>query len=194
MFLKSFKTAALAAFAFVATPVLAADTFTIDPDHVWVTFSLNHMGWSQAQGIFTGVSGEITFDKDDVTKSSVTATIDATSIETASAQRNKDLASPDFLNSAEFPTITFASTAVEKTGDKTGKVTGDLTIVGVTVPVTLDVTFNNEGADPFDPSITKVAFTATGTVKTQDFGLAKVAEYALGPDLAVTINVEAFKK
>lgn len=189
-----FKAATLAAFAFVATPVLAADTFTIDPDHVWVTFAINHAGWSTAQGVFHAVSGSIVFDKDDVTKSAVTATIDATSLDTNFTQRNKDLNSPDFLNTAEFPSITFTSTAVEKTGDKTGKLTGTLEMIGASAPVTLDVTFNNEGPDPFDPSITKVGFTATGVIKPADFGMSKVVDYGLGPDVAVTINAEAFRK
>ncbi|MEO5620154.1 MAG: YceI family protein [Cypionkella sp.] len=188
-----FKAAALAASAFAASPVLAADTFTIDPNHVWVTFSVNHAGWSQAQGIFHTVSGSITFDKDDVTKSAVTATIDATSLDTNFDQRNKDLSSPDFLNTAEFSTITFTSTAVEKTGDKTGKVTGTLDMIGASVPVTLDVTFNNEGPDPFDPTITKIGFSATGVVKPADFSMGKVADYGLGPDVVVTINAEAYK-
>jgi polyisoprenoid-binding protein YceI len=192
--MKLFKAAALTAFALAATPVLAADTFTIDTNHVWVTFAVNHAGWSQAQGIFHAVSGSIVFDKDDVTKSSVTATIDATTLDTNYDQRNKDLSSPDFLNTAEFPTITFTSTGVEKTGDKTGKVTGDLSMIGVTVPVTLDVTFNNEGPDLFDPSVTKVGFSASGVVKPADFAMGKVADYGLGPDVVVTINAEAFKK
>lgn len=177
----------------LATPVLAADTYTIDPQHVWVNFSLNHAGWSTAQGTFHAVSGEILFDKDDVTKSSVNVSIDATSLDTNDATRNADLGSPDFLNSAEFPTITFTSTAVEKTGEKTGKVTGDLTMIGVTVPVTLDVTWNAEAALPWDASVIKSGFTATGTVSPAAFGMGKVAEYGLGPDIAVTINVEATK-
>jgi polyisoprenoid-binding protein YceI len=189
-----FKAVALTAFACVATPVLAADTYTIDPNHVWVTFSVNHAGWSQAQGIFRAVSGTIVFDKDDVTKSAVTATIDATSLDTNYDQRNKDLSSPDFLNTAEFPAITFTSTAVEKTGDRTGKVTGTLDMIGASVPVTLDVTFNNEGTDPLDPASTKVGFTATGVVKPADFGMGKVADYGLGPDIIVTINAEASRK
>jgi polyisoprenoid-binding protein YceI len=189
-----FKTAALSALALMASPVLAADTFTIDPAHVWVTFSVNHAGWSQAQGVFHTVEGSIVFDKDDVTKSSVTATIDATSLDTNFEQRNKDMNSPDFLNTAEFPTITFTSTAVEKTGDKTGKVTGTLDMIGASVPVTLDVTFNAEGPDPFDPTITKVGFSATGVFTPGDFGMGKVVEYGLGPDITVTINAEAFRK
>ena len=181
-------TAALSSSAF------AADTYTIDPAHVWVTFTINHAGWSSAHGIFTKVAGTITFDKDDVTKSSVSAQIDATSLDTNFDQRNSDLNSPDFLNTAEFPTITFDSTAIEKTGDKTGKMTGTLSIIGTSVPVTLDVTWSGvEAPFPWAPDVPRTGFTATGTVSPAAFGMAKVAEYGLGPDINVTIDVEAEK-
>jgi polyisoprenoid-binding protein YceI len=170
----------------------AAETYKIDPAHVWVTFTINHAGWSSAHGIFKSVSGTITFDKDDVTKSTVSAQIDATSLDTNLDQRNSDLSSPDFLNTAEFPAITFDSTAITKTGDKTGTITGNFTMIGTTVPVTLDVTWSGvEAAYPWAPDVTRTGFTATGTVSPAAFGMAKVAEYGLGPDITVTIDVEA---
>lgn len=193
------KTSRLALIAALATSMSgtahAADTLTIDPAHVWVTFTINHAGWSSAHGIFKTVSGSIVFDKEDVTKSSVTAQLDAASIDTNLDQRNSDLKSPDFLNTAEFPSITFESTAIEKTGDKTGKMTGNLTMIGATVPVTLDVNWSGvEAAYPWAPDVMRTGFTATGKIAPADFGMAKVAEYGLGPDILVTIDVEAEKK
>lgn len=193
------KTSRLALIAALATSMSgtahAADTLTIDPAHVWVTFTINHAGWSSAHGIFKTVSGSIVFDKDDVTKSSVTAQLDAASIDTNLDQRNSDLKSPDFLNTAEFPSITFESTAIEKTGDMTGKMTGNLTMIGATVPVTLDVTWSGvEAAYPWAPDVMRTGFTAVGKIAPADFGMAKVAEYGLGPDILVTIDVEAEKK
>jgi polyisoprenoid-binding protein YceI len=193
------KTSRLALIAALATAVsgtaYAADTLTIDPAHVWVTFTINHAGWSSAHGIFKTVSGSIVFDKDDITKSSVTAQIDAASLDTNFDQRNSDLKSPDFLNTAEFPSITFESTAIEKTGDTTGKMTGKLMMIGATVPVTLDVTWSGvEAAFPWAPDVMRTGFTATGKIAPADFGMAKVAEYGLGPDILVTIDVEAESK
>ena len=180
--------------AAVSTGAHAAETYTIDPAHVWVTFSINHAGWSSAHGIFKTVAGTITFDKDDVTKSSVSAQIDATSLDTNLEQRNSDLNSPDFLNTAEFPTITFDSTGIEKTGDMTGKMTGTLSMIGASVPITLDVTWSGvEAAFPWAPDVPRTGFTATGTISPAAFGMAKVAEYGLGPDIMVTIDVEAEK-
>jgi polyisoprenoid-binding protein YceI len=173
----------------------AADTYDVDPQHAWVSFTVNHSGWSNAHGIFKTVSGEIKFDKQDVTKSAVNIAIDTSSISTNFEQRDSDLQSPDFLNAAEFPQITFASTKVEKTGDKTGKVTGDMTIAGVTKPITLDVTWNAEAPLPWDAKTIKTGFTATGKFNVvEEFGIKKVAEYALGPDVVLNIDIEAIKK
>ena len=178
-----------------SSAALAADTYKVDPNHAWVFFSINHAGWSNAMGLFHTVAGSIMFDKDDVSKSTVSIQIDAASIDTNYDQRNKDLNSPDFLNTAEFPAITFDSTSVEKTGDKTGKVTGNMTIIGVTQPVTLDVTWSGvEQPFPWAPDVMRTGFTATGTIKPADFGMAKVAEYGLGPDIQLTVNLEAEKQ
>ena len=156
---------------------------------------VKHAGWSNAQGMFHTIAGDIAFDKTDVTKSSVKVEIDATSIDTNFADRNKDLNSPDFLNTAEFPKITFESTKVEKTGENVGKITGNLTIIGVTKPVTLDAKWSTvEMPFPWAPKVMRTGFSATGIVLPADFGMAKVAEYGLGPDMKLTIEIEAEKQ
>ena len=126
--------------------------------------------------------------------STLSVTIDAASIDTNDEVRNEHLRSPDFFNAAEFPTLTFTATAIEVTGEKTGKITGELTMVGVTKPVTLDVTFNAKAPLPWDASVVKAGFTATGSINPGDWGMAKVAEFSVGPDVAITINAEAVKK
>lgn len=189
----TFKTL-LAATAIAGLPVLAsAATYTLDPTHTWVTFSINHAGWATAEGQFRAASGTLEFDPANAAASTLSVEIDAASIDTNDQARNEHLMSPDFFNTAEFPKITFTATAIEVTGDKTGKVTGDLTMVGVTKPVTLDVTFNAEAPLPWDASVVKAGFTATGTVQPADWGMTKVAEFGLGPDVVITINSEAIK-
>jgi len=123
--------AAVAVSATLVTPSLAADKYRIDPDHVWVNFAIQHNVWSKALGRFTDVQGEIIFDQDDVSASSVTATIGTATADTANAARDAEVRS-EFLHSTQFPKITFTSTGVEKTGDKQGTITGDLTLNGVT--------------------------------------------------------------
>lgn len=186
--------AAAMALTFV-TPSRAADTYEIDPSHVWVTFKIGHAGWSNAHGLLKTVSGTIVFDKTDVSKSSVHVEMAAIAISTNFEQRDADLQSPDFLNASEFPTIIFASSTIEKTGEKTGKLIGDLTIGGISKPVTLDVTWNGEMRLPWDKNTIKTGFSASGTFDlVDDFGMKKAAEYGLGPTVSVDIDVEATKK
>ena len=139
-----------AALVLLTAPVAAraVDTYAFDPEHTWIGFSIPHSGWANALGKFATATGEITIDRDDLSKSSVTVRIDVASIDTNLEQRDRHLLNPDFFNSVEFPTMDFASTAVEVTGDNAAKVTGDLTLIGVTKPVTLDVTFNGESPLP----------------------------------------------
>ena len=164
----------------------AADSYKIDPVHTWVNFTVSHGGWAAASGQFRTVSGEILFDADELTKSSVKVEIDASSVDTNNQARDQHLSSPDFFNSAEFPKITFESTSIEKTGDNTGIITGDLSMLGVSKPVTLNVTFNKSDDR-------KVGFSAVGELTPSDFGMAKVAGFGMGPNVKFTVEVEASK-
>ena len=192
--MKSFGIAAALAGLLMAGSALAADTYEVDPTHAWIGFKTNHAGWSSAQGIFKAVTGTISFDKEDVTKSSIELSIEAGSIDTNDEKRDIHLKSPDFLNAEEFPQITFKSTAVEKTGDKTAKVTGDLTLLGTSKPVTLDVTWNGESPLPWDAKTIKTGFSASGSFSGVDFGLTKMTDFGLGPDLILNADLEAVKK
>jgi polyisoprenoid-binding protein YceI len=98
----------------------------------------------------------------------VTATVDPASVDTGSASFDEKLRGATWLNTAKFPTISFASTALVMTGANTGKMTGDLTFLGVTKPVTLDVTWNGVGSGMMPE--TRTGFSATGTIKRTDFG------------------------
>lgn len=194
--MNQFTKAIAAALALSASPVaaLAADAYGIDPDHTWIGFSIPHSGWANALGKFATASGEITIDRDDLSKSSVSVSIDVASIDTNMEQRNRDLLGPDFFNSVEFPTMDFVSTTVEVTGDNSAKVTGDLTLIGVTRPVTLDVTFNGESPLPWDATMLKSGFSASGSFNPGDFGMAKVAAFGLGPEVSLMLEVEAIKQ
>ena len=177
----------------LTTGALAADTYTIDKDHAWVQFALPHAGWSNARGQFRAVSGDISFDKDDVTKSSVSVVIEATSVDTNLQARDDHLRSPDFFNVEEFPTLEFKSTGIEKTGERTAHVTGDLTIAGVTKSVVLDAVWGAEFQLPWDKSTTKTGFSATTSINGLDFGINKMADFGLGPVVQIFIDIEAIK-
>src|SRR5574337_1177009 len=146
-----------------------ADNFAIDGDHAWVTFTIRHGIYGVAHGQFDGgVSGQIVMDKADPSKSSVKASIDVGAIHTAYAQR---------------------------VSDNKGRVSGELTISGVSKEVTLDVTLLNEAPAPWDPKLTKAAFSAKGQLSAADFPMsAAAAKFGLGPEVDVVIDVEAIKK
>lgn len=193
--MKTFLKSAITAAAILAAAAAnAADRYTIHEDHTWLTFSVSHAGWANARGLFRGVSGEIFLDKEDASKSSVSVVVDATSMDTNSEQRDRDMAGPDFLNSAEFPQITFESTRVEQTGEKTAKVYGDLTLVGVTREVALEATWNAEFPLPWDSSTVKTGFTVSGQIDGTDFGMNKLVDFGLGPVVNLAIDVEALKQ
>ena len=190
-----FRKLALSAFMLLASATAnSADQYKIHEDHTWVTFSVSYAGWANARGLFRGVSGDISFDKDDVTKSSVSVVIDATSLDTNSEQRDRDMAGADFLNSVEFPHIKFNSTRIEKTGERTGIVYGDMTMIGVTREIALDVTWNAEFPLPWDSSTIKTGFSVTGEIDGTDFGMNKLVDFGLGPVIKIAIDAEAIKQ
>jgi polyisoprenoid-binding protein YceI len=183
----------------VALPILAhADTWQIDPAHTNVEFTVRHMMISNVKGQFQKTSGTVTANGSDPNSAKIDATIDASSIDTRVEKRDGHLKSPDFLDVAKYPTITFNSTKVEADGPGKWKVTGDLTLHGVTKPVVLEVEAN--GAPIHDPmGNTRAGASATTKIKRSDFGLTwnKVLESGgvmVGDEVAISIDVEAIKK
>ena len=190
---------AIAIVMMVALPVLAhADTWQIDPAHTNVEFTVRHMMISNVKGQFQKTSGTITANGIDPASAKIDATIDATSIDTRVDRRDAHLKSPDFLDVAKFPTITFKSTKVEAAGPGKWKVTGDLTLHGVTKPVVLDV--EGTGAPIHDPmGNTRAGASATTKIRRSDFGLIwnkalEAGGVMVGDEVAISIDLEAIKK
>ena len=190
---------AIAIVMMVALPVLAhADTWQIDPAHTNVEFTVRHMMISNVKGQFQKTSGTITANGADPASAKIDATIDATSIDTRVDRRDAHLKSPDFLDVARFPTITFKSTKVEAAGPGKWKVTGDLTLHGVTKPVVLDV--EGTGAPIHDPmGNTRAGASATTKIRRSDFGLIwnkalEAGGVMVGDEVAISIDLEAIKK
>src|ERR1700690_70798 len=94
----------------------AQDTWQLDPPHSSAQFSVRHLGVSTVRGAFTKVSGSVVYDPANLNKSSIPATIDASSVDTRVEMRDNDLRSPRFLDAQKFPTITFQSKKVEAAG------------------------------------------------------------------------------
>jgi polyisoprenoid-binding protein YceI len=182
----------------LAAPALAETVWDIDPAHTSAQFSIRHMMISNVRGQFSKVSGTVRGEPTDPTHAQFEATIDTTSIDTREPKRDEHLKSPDFFDVAKYPTMTFKSKKIEKTGEARYKVTGDLTLHGVTREVVLDV----EGPTPpmKDPrGSLRAGAEATTKIDRKDFGLtwSKTLDgggVMVGDEVAITIDVEAVKK
>jgi polyisoprenoid-binding protein YceI len=171
-----------------------AATYTIDPRHTQIIFSIRHMGLSTFYGRFGHITGTLAFDPAQPGKSMLNAQIDLTSIDTHVPELDREL-STGFFHADKFPTATFVSTQSVKTGENTGTVTGNLTIDGVTRPVTLNVTFNGGRNSPMPLQPYRIGFNASGTIKRSDFGLTHVIWSGLVSDeIGLMIECELEKK
>lgn len=185
--------AALASLALSGAMAMAQD-YKIDPAHSGVEFGIKHMAISTVHGHFTLVDGTVHLDDADITKSSVTATINVASVDTGNAQRDGHLKTADFFDTAKYPTATFKSTSVTKSGDGYD-VAGELTLHGVTKPVTLHMEPPSKEQIGMDKKGHR-GFSATTTIHRQDFGLVWNAPLSsgdkmLGDDVKMTFDIEA---
>jgi polyisoprenoid-binding protein YceI len=186
------------AVALMLPAAAAASEWQLDPSHTLAQFSVRHMMVSTTRGNFDKVTGEITLDDKDLTRSSVAIAIDASSINTRDAKRDAHLRSPDFFDVVKYPKITFKSTRIEKAGKGKFKVTGDLTMHGVTRPVTLAV----EGPSPEVKTpwgtVTR-GVTATGKLSRKDWGLnwnqtLDAGGVVVGDEVQLQIDAELNRK
>lgn len=181
---------AIAAFITVPVSAVAEDTYVTDQGHTEVIFGWSHSGVSQQHGEFTAATGTLKL-ADDIEKSAIDVTIDASSVSTGVEALDKHLKGKDYLNVETYPEITFESTSIRKTGDKTFDVNGNLTLHGVTKPVVLKAEMTHQGPHPVGKFIdyykgSWVAFRATTEIDHMAF---KVGSFSTGP-IAIEINTE----
>jgi polyisoprenoid-binding protein YceI len=151
----------------MTTPQIPAGTWTIDPSHSEVGFSVRHLMVAKVRGTFESFSGSVTIAEDPL-GSKVEATIDLASINTRDPQRDGHLRSPDFFETDRFPTMTFTSTSVTPDGNDY-RVVGDLTLKGTTRPVELALEFNGIHPDPWGG--TRAGFSAEAEISRKEFGV-----------------------
>ncbi len=190
-----FLLAACLAVSLAGSAFAAPETYEIDPAHTTIGFKVKHL-FSFVTGRFTTVSGTIAGDADKPEASSVNATIQIGTISTANEKRDGHLKSPDFFDAAKFPTMTYVSKSVKKTGENEGEIIGDLTMHGVTKSVPLKVHFLGKG--PGMQGEMRAGFEATADLKRSDFGLVwnKIIEgtSVVGDDVSIMLEIEAIKK
>jgi polyisoprenoid-binding protein YceI len=175
------------------TTATAVRTYQIDKAHSEVAFQVRHL-LTKVRGRFTDYAGTIAFDAADPTKSTVTFTIKAASIDTAEPQRDTHLRSDDFFAADQFPELTFTSTRVTAKGGDAYDVEGDLTIHGVTRRVVVPVTHLGTAKDPWGNE--KLAFEGETTINRKDFGLnwnaaLETGGFLVGDEVKVTLEIQA---
>ena len=176
----------------MSTPQIPAGTWTIDPSHSEVGFSVRHLMVSKVKGNFESFEGTITIAENPL-QSSVTAEVDLSSINTRDEQRDGHLRSADFFEVETHPKLTFTSTSVEPKGDDY-VVTGDLSIKGTTKPVVLDLEFNGVHPDPWGG--TRAGFSAETEISRKEFGVdfeipMDGGGVVVGDKIKVLLEVEA---
>jgi polyisoprenoid-binding protein YceI len=179
----------------LAGPLALAQTSTWVPDkaHSEVDFSILHMGLAHVNGRFGNIGGAITYNEADITKSTVNVTIDITSIDTGVSGRDNDLKSENVFDAAQFPTATFVSTGVAKSGSGL-TVNGNLTLHGVTKPITLTVEGPTGPVSGMDHK-PHAGFSATATISRTAFGVAaKYPTAMIGDDVKLTIELDVAKQ
>jgi len=179
----------------LAAPLALAQTSTWvnDPNHSEVDFTITHLAISNVHGRFGHVAATLNYNEADIAKSTVTATIDLVSLSTGEDARNNHLKSLDFFDVATYPSATFTSTSVAKSGD-TLTINGNLTVHGVTKPVVLTA----EGPRGPAPGMDKkqhAGFSASTTIKRSDFGIGpKFPATMVGDDVKLNIELDVAKQ
>ena len=182
----------------VEIPGYVAGTWEVDPVHSEVSFVVRHMMVSKVRGRFDTFEGTIV-TADDPLRSSVTATVDLTSINTGQEQRDAHIRSADFFHVEEHPTMTFASTGVRPGDDGDFLLDGDLTIRGATKPVTFKLEVSGFGPDAYGG--TRAGFSATTEINRMDYGVSfngpipgVPGGVAVSEKVTITLEVEGVLK
>jgi polyisoprenoid-binding protein YceI len=180
----------------LATTATGARTFTIDKAHSEVLFQVRHLV-TKVRGRFTDFGGTIEFDPAWPERSSIAFTINAASVDTATADRDQHLRSDDFFAVEKFPTITFVSSRVTKRSDEQYDITGTLTIRGVAKELTLPIFYLGEAKDPWGNA--RAGFETEVTINRKDFGLLwnaalETGGFLVGDEVRITVSAQAIAK
>ncbi|MGZ3407117.1 MAG: YceI family protein [Polyangia bacterium] len=171
-------------------------TWSFDPSHSNIGFSVRHLMISKVRGQFNQWTGTFEYDESDPTRSKLEVHIDAASIDTREEKRDAHLRSPDFFDVEKYPELVFVSTSVERDGGDDFVVHGDLTIHGVTQPVQLKVEGLGRTRDPWGGE--RAGFSAATTISRKDFGLhwnvaLEAGGVVVGDKIEIGIEIEALR-
>jgi polyisoprenoid-binding protein YceI len=169
----------------------------VDSAHSSLDFSIRHMMVTNVKGSFLDFEASITADPNDLTTAEILFNVDLSSVNTRNADRDTHLRTADFFDVEKYPTMTFKSTDIVKTGEGEYDVTGDLSLHGVTRKETFSVSFEGAGKDPWGNE--KAGYSAKGTVKRSNYGLTynaalEAGGFMVGDDVKFTVEIEASRE
>jgi polyisoprenoid-binding protein YceI len=171
----------------------AADNYQVDPTHSFVSFRVKHMGVGYAYGRFDDLAGSFMFEEGNPVGVTFDFTIKADSVDSNNSKRDQHLKGPDFFNVKEYPTITFKSGLVRRSGERGFEVAGDLTLHGVTRPINAKLEWVGSGKDQLGGF--RQGFEGTFVLKRSDFGMNFGLDGGgLGDEVRVTVAFEGVKK
>jgi len=186
---------ALVAGALCAPAAAANVTLTMDPVHTTAEFAVQHLVISTVRGTIKVTKGDMVMDASSTVPKAASATLDATTVDSREPKRDENLRSPEFLDVAKYPTISFKSSRITPGDGKKFKIDGDLTLHGVTKPVTLDAEYVGQLKDT--RGNIHMGYTAVTKIDRRDFGItsdrAVGSSLIAGYELNIILNVEAVR-
>lgn len=163
------KTTAMALALLGSSNVMAkAEKYNIDPTHSFVQFKASHLGFSWLMGRFNEVEGVLNYDKDDVTKSSISVKVNTQSLDSNHAKRDKHLKSDDYIDASKHPQATFKSTKITKKGEKL-LITGDFSFRGITRDLTIKAKLVGAGKSPWGDE--RIGYEGIAKIDQTHFGM-----------------------
>ncbi|MFK7857399.1 MAG: YceI family protein [Granulosicoccus sp.] len=198
MLSKYIATASLCAgiivYAGSSTSLAAAQSYTLDPAHTTVAFLVDHVGFAKTLGLFTEVSGSLSFDQETSTVTDIAISVATGSVNTAHEARDKHVRNKDFLNVERFPEMTFNAASATIDSNGAGEIEGNLTLLGSTQPLTLSVTLNKAERYPFGHKRFTLGVSASGELNRSDYGMNYgVANSLVGDTVTLIIETEAIQ-
>lgn len=177
-----------------ATSIAAAQQYSLDAAHTTVAFLIDHVGYAKTLGLFTDVSGSLTFDQETNTVSGIAISVATNSVDTANKARDKHVRNKDFLNVKKFPQMTFTADTATIDASGAGEIVGELTLLGNTQPLTLSVTLNKADKYPFGHKRFTLGVSASGKLNRSDYGMDYgVANALVGDAVTLIIETEAIQ-
>jgi polyisoprenoid-binding protein YceI len=172
---------------------LPAGSYRLDPRHASVVFRIRHMGLAWFTARFDGKAATLTLDPADPSRSQLRASVDADTVNTgvlnAAGERAFDRSIGRALGEETTPSISFISTAIERTGEHTARITGDLTMNGQTHPATFEATFDGGAVDPLRGGAQVLGFSAHGSINRSEWGVTEWRSFT-GEEVQIVIEAE----